>query len=101
MSSWRNTFLPSAFTSIENMTGLAVPLILFETTPRSEPASSPVLVRNTESLTMMGLPCALTVLAVSDASVDWEILGYGMGTGLGAIGVLQTSGKDERMPVLD
>src|SRR4051795_10891022 len=94
MSNARHTFLPSNFTSIENMTNSALPLILFDATPPPAlPASSPVLMLKFESLTHTGLPSHFTVVVPLAVSDDFAMFGYGIGIGPAGDGVLHTSGK--------
>src|SRR5688572_14219276 len=63
VSNARQTFFPSNFTSIENMTNSALPLILLDTTPPPAlPASSPVLMLKFESLTHAELPSHFTLV---------------------------------------
>ena len=93
ISNARQTFLPSNFTSIENITNSALPLILFETTPPPAlPASSPVLVLKFESFTQTGLPSHFTLIVPLAVSDDFAMFGYGIGIGPPGAGVLQTSG---------
>src|SRR4051812_13267738 len=101
MSNARHTFLPSNFTSIENMTNSALPLILFDTTPPPAlPASSPVLMLKFESFTHVELPSHFTLVVPLAVSDDLAMLGYGIGIGPPGDGVLQTSGKAVVMPLL-
>src|SRR5258708_175948 len=95
------TFLPSKNTSKEKLTNSALPLTLFEATPRRLPGSSPVLIRKFESFTHGGLPSHVTVLAPFAVSEDFAMFGYGIGMGgAGGAGVLQTSGNAEVIPLL-
>src|SRR5688572_27502933 len=101
VSSARHTFFPSNFTSIENRTNSALPLILLDATPPPAlPASSPVLMLKFESLTHAGLPSHLTFVVPLAVSEDLAIFGYGIGTGPPGVGVLHTSGKHGVTPPL-
>src|SRR3954470_18559194 len=101
MSNARHTFLPSNFTSIENMTNSALPLILLDATPPPAlPASSPVLMLKFESFTHTGLPSHLTFVVPDAVSEDLAIFGYGIGIGPAGEGVLHTSGKAIVVPLL-
>src|SRR5262245_44916297 len=101
LSSARQTFLPSNFTSIENRMNSALPLILFEATPPPAlPASSPVLMLKFESLTHAGLPSHFTFVVPLAVSDDLAMFGYGMGIGPPGDGVLHTSGNAVVMPLL-
>src|SRR5450755_1750140 len=95
----RATFFPSKKTSKEKLTNSALPLILFDATPRSDPASSPVLVIKLESCTQVGFPSHITVLVPLAVSDDMAMFGYGIGIGgAGGAGVLHTSGNAEVIP---
>src|SRR5688572_13010690 len=79
---------------------MAFPRLTLDTTPPTDPASSPVLELKFEPLSMMPSPSALTVVLVSDASDDLATFGYGIGTGPAGDGVLHTSGNAMDMPLL-
>src|SRR2546427_7181849 len=97
----RHTFFPSAFTSKLKFTNSAFPLVLFEATPKSEPASSPVLILKFESFTQMGLPSHFTFVVPCAVSDDWAMFGYGIGIGgAGGAGVLQTPGNAMGPPLV-
>jgi hypothetical protein len=59
-----------------------------------------VLILKFEFLSMIGFLSILTVLEPLAVSLDWAMLGYGMGIGPAGVGVLHTSGKDMVIPVL-
>jgi hypothetical protein len=87
----RQTFLPSTFTSKEYDNHFASFMFVPDFTPPATPASSPVLLLNSDPLReIMFPPSAVTVLLPPARSLDNETFGYGIGTGPG--GVLQTSG---------
>src|SRR5438045_2860238 len=73
---------------------LASFLNVLDTTPPAVPASSPVHIEYSESLTaIICPPSALTVVVPFARSLDWETMtGYGIGTGPPGLGVLHTSG---------
>src|SRR5207245_7153030 len=101
MSMARGTLFPTIWTSKEKFTNSAFPLILAETIPINDPASSPVLILKFESFTHTGLPSQVVFCAPWAVSADFAMFGYGIGTnGAGGAGVLQTSGNAIDTPLL-
>ena len=78
----------------------AFPLVQLDTTPPAEPASSPVLWEKLLPCSMTGQPSASVFLLPWAVSLDWAMLGYGIGMGPAGLGVLHTSGKAMAIPLL-
>src|SRR5664279_3648354 len=97
----RQTLFPSNFTSKEYSMNSQKLMLMFERIPPATPASSPDEREYWAPLTIGIWPSVVTVLGRCDVSDDMPMLGYGIGTGLGAggAGVLQTSGKTIEMPL--
>src|SRR5690606_18938311 len=76
------------------------PMLTEETTPPSVPASSPELRMYFAPFTIGIWPSVFTLLGPPVVSEDLPMFGYGIGTGLGAAGVLHTSGNTMLSPPL-
>src|SRR5690606_8837028 len=96
----RQTFLPSNFTSNEYIMNSHSFMFTLEATPPSVPASSPEERMYLAPFTIGIWPSVLTDVGPCEVSDDCPMFGYGIGTGLGAAGVLHTSGKTMLIPPL-
>src|SRR5687768_2218332 len=65
---------------------------VLDLTPPATPALSPLDRENSDPLTAIIMPSAFTVVVPFESVIDWEMFGYGIGTGPPGDGVLQTSG---------
>jgi hypothetical protein len=88
----RTTGLPSKKTFGEKEIGDASPMTAELATPPAIPGSSPVLFRNLLPWIITGMPPTETDVVPPTKSELIATLGYGIGIGPPALGVLQTSG---------
>src|SRR5690606_4224440 len=92
------SFLPSNFTSNEYIMNSHSFMFTLEATPPSVPASSPEERMYLAPFTIGIWPSVLTDVGPCEVSDDCPLFGYGIGTGPGAAGVLDTSGQPSLIP---